>query len=98
MPWHFWASRAKARARKRELGIAPDELARLETWVEPLTLGSMLPTLPLWLEVDLAVPLNLERSDEATFVELRVLVLPASDRARGSGIAHFRLLFFSSSE
>lgn len=51
-----------------------DEPARLETWVTPLTLGAPLPTLPLWLEADLVVPLNLERSYEATFVELRVHV------------------------
>jgi hypothetical protein len=52
----------------------PDEPARLETWVAPLDLGTPLPTLPLWLEADLAVLLNLERSYEATFVELRVVV------------------------
>jgi len=52
----------------------PDEPARLETWVTPLALGSPLPTLPLWFEADLAVPLNLERSYEATFGELRVSV------------------------
>jgi hypothetical protein len=52
----------------------PDEPARLETWVAPLALGSLLPTMPLWLEADLAVPLTLERSYEATFVELRVPV------------------------
>ncbi len=50
----------------------PDEPARLETWVTPLALGAPLPTLPLWLEADLALPLNLERSYEATFGELRV--------------------------
>jgi hypothetical protein len=54
--------------------VPPDEPARLETWVAPLTLGSLLPTLPLWLEADFAVPLNLERSYEATFVEMRVRV------------------------
>jgi hypothetical protein len=52
----------------------PDEPNRLEAWAESLALGSPLPTLPLWLEADLAVPLNLERSYEATFVELRVVV------------------------
>jgi len=52
--------------------VPPDEPGRLETWVAPLTVGSVLPTLPLWLEADLAVPLDLERSYEATFVELRV--------------------------
>ena len=52
----------------------PDEPSRLETWLTTLTLAAPLPTLPLWLEADLAVPLNLERSYEATFVELRVVV------------------------
>jgi len=54
--------------------VPPDEPGRLETWVAPLSVGSLLPTLPLWLEADLAVPLDLERSYEATFVELRVPV------------------------
>lgn len=54
--------------------VPPDEPGRLETWVVPLALGVSLPTLPLWLELDLAVPLGLERSYEATFVELRVPV------------------------
>jgi hypothetical protein len=35
---------------------------------------SLLPTLPLWLEEDLALPLDLERSYEATFAEMRVTV------------------------
>jgi hypothetical protein len=52
----------------------PDEPVRLETWVEPLALGAPLPALPLWLEAELAVPLNLERSYEATFGELRIAV------------------------
>jgi hypothetical protein len=51
-----------------------DEPARMETWLTPLSLGSPLPTLPLWLEPDLALPLNLEQSYAATFVELRVAV------------------------
>jgi hypothetical protein len=52
--------------------VPPDQPSRLETWEARLTLGSALPTLPLWLEADLAVPLPLERSYEATFVEMRV--------------------------
>jgi hypothetical protein len=52
----------------------PDEANRLESWVKPLQLGALLPVLPLWLESDLAVPLNLENSYEATFVELRVAI------------------------
>jgi hypothetical protein len=36
--------------------------------------GALMPTLPLWLETDLAVPLDLERTYEATFLEMRVRV------------------------
>ncbi len=54
--------------------VPPEAPGRLETWVTPLAVGSPLPTLPLWLEADRAVPLDLERSYEATFVELRVPV------------------------
>lgn len=52
--------------------IPADEPSRLEAWLTPLSLGAPLPTLPLWLEADLAVPLELERSYTATFGELRV--------------------------
>jgi hypothetical protein len=52
--------------------VPPDEPGRLDTWVASLAVGAPLPTLPLWLEADLTVPLPLERSYEATFVELRV--------------------------
>jgi hypothetical protein len=37
---------------------------RLETWAQSLGLGRALPTLPLWLADDLAVPLELEDSYE----------------------------------
>jgi hypothetical protein len=43
----------------------------LETWVNPLALGRPLPTLPLWLAEDLAVPLELEPSYEETCRILR---------------------------
>ncbi len=36
----------------------------LETWVQPLALGRPLPTVPLWLADDLAVPLELGESYE----------------------------------
>jgi hypothetical protein len=36
----------------------------LETWVEPLTLGQPLPTVPLWLADNLAIPLDLEECYE----------------------------------
>jgi hypothetical protein len=39
---------------------------RIETWPMPLEVGKPLPTLPLWLTPDLAVPLDLEGSYLAT--------------------------------
>lgn len=47
-------------------------IARLETWAHPLTLGQPLPTLPLWLTDNLAVPLELEASYEETCRILRI--------------------------
>ena len=35
----------------------------LETWAHPLALGQPLPTLPLWLAENLAVPLELVTDD-----------------------------------
>ncbi|HEX7377089.1 MAG TPA: DUF4058 family protein, partial [Pirellulales bacterium] len=37
---------------------------KLETWFEPLSIERLLPTMPLWLADDLAVPLELEKSYE----------------------------------
>lgn len=45
---------------------------RLETWAHPLAVGGPLPTLPLWLANDLAVPLELEASYEDTCRFLRI--------------------------
>jgi len=44
----------------------------LETWSHPLRLGRPLPTLPLWLASDFAVPLDLETSYEETCRVLRI--------------------------
>lgn len=44
----------------------------LETWLHTLQLGQPLPTLPLWLADDLAVPLELEDSYEETCRGLRI--------------------------
>jgi hypothetical protein len=44
----------------------------LETWAHALALGRPLPTLPLWLADDLAVPLELEASYEETCRVLRI--------------------------
>src|SRR5262245_52043559 len=45
---------------------------RVEVWPEPLALGEVLPTLPLWLALDLWVPLRLEDSYLATCRSLRI--------------------------
>ena len=44
----------------------------LETWAQVITLGQPLPTLPLWLADNLAVPLELEESYEQTCRVLRI--------------------------
>jgi hypothetical protein len=49
-----------------------NETWRMDTWAEVLTLGAPLPTLPLWLASDLAVPLELEASYEETCRVLRI--------------------------
>ncbi|MBL8798899.1 MAG: DUF4058 family protein [Planctomycetia bacterium] len=43
-----------------------------ETWLQPLTLGRPLPTVPLWLAADLAVPLDLEESYEQSCAVLNL--------------------------
>jgi len=45
---------------------------RLETWAHALGVGQPLPTLPLWLTDNLAVPLELEASYEETCRILRI--------------------------
>jgi len=48
------------------------ERPRLEIWAYPLAVGSKLPTLPIWLDEDLAVSLDLEASYEETCRALRI--------------------------
>lgn len=45
---------------------------RLEAWPRELAVGAPLPELPLWLEVDLSVPLRLEESYAVTCGSLRM--------------------------
>jgi len=49
-----------------------DNAWHFETWTHRLALGQPLPTLPLWLADDLAVPLELETSYEETCRVLRL--------------------------
>jgi hypothetical protein len=46
--------------------------SRVEVWPELLTLGQALPVLPLWLAVDLCVPIRLEDSYLAACRSLRI--------------------------
>jgi hypothetical protein len=52
--------------------VARNDQSYLEIWREPLTLGCPLPNLPLWLGVDIAVPLDLEHSYLTTCRNLRI--------------------------
>lgn len=45
---------------------------RLEAWLEPLALGEALPAMPLWLSLDLCVPVRLEDSYVETCRSLRI--------------------------
>lgn len=47
---------------------------RLEAWPEQLAVGAVLPSLPLWLDADLCLPLRLEDSYRATCESLRIAV------------------------
>ena len=50
-----------------------DDHRLLETWAHRLVIGQPLPTLPVWLDDGLAVPLELEASYEETCRSLRIL-------------------------
>jgi hypothetical protein len=52
--------------------VTPEEPACLEVWLEELSLGSPLPTLPLWLDAGLVVPFDLEASYQSTFDALQI--------------------------
>jgi hypothetical protein len=45
---------------------------RVEAWPEPLALGKALPVMPLWLSLDLCVPVRLEEGYLATCRSLRI--------------------------
>lgn len=56
-------TRGRKRVRKRPL---------LDTWFYPMALGQPLPTLPIWLDVELGVFLDLETSYQETCHVLRI--------------------------
>ena len=55
------------RIRKR-----PEKRSLLDSWYHPMTLGQPLPTLPIWLDVDLSVLLPFEPGYEETCRLLRI--------------------------
>jgi hypothetical protein len=46
--------------------------ARLDVWADALSLGDALPTLPLWLDEQLAVPIDFEETYRAACSVLRI--------------------------
>lgn len=52
--------------------VAEAQGLRLETWAHSLALGASLPTLPLWLEAELCLPLDLEATYHAACVARRI--------------------------
>lgn len=52
--------------------VGRDAAGRLLAWPAPLEVGRPLPTVPLWLSGDLAVPLDLEASHAAACADLRI--------------------------
>src|SRR5262245_21692767 len=71
--------------------VGRESEGRLESWPEVLEVGRPLPTVPLWLAGEAAVPLDLEASHTAACVDLRIRqgelrivtsTLPAPCRAR----------------
>src|SRR4051794_20167358 len=54
--------------------VRTEDGGRIEAWPEALAVGQPLPTLPLWLEDDLCLPLRLEESYRATCASLRIRI------------------------
>lgn len=54
--------------------VTSDGAGRLEAWPEPLRLAAPLPTMPLWLDADLCLPLHLEDTYLAACESLRIRV------------------------
>jgi hypothetical protein len=52
--------------------VVGDGNFRLDVWPYPVSVGADLPTVPLWLAADLAVPLELERTYAAACKSLKI--------------------------
>ncbi len=66
-----WSSPSHLYAVAYRTGVSPGH-QQLEVWPEPLAVGAELPTLPLWLEPELCLPLRLEESYAATRAGLKI--------------------------
>jgi hypothetical protein len=64
-PPHLYSATLRRRQRLRRRTL-------LDTWFYPLVLGKPLPTLPIWLDSDLGVSLDLEATYEDTCRVLRI--------------------------
>ncbi len=58
--------------------LPAEDQTYLEFWTEPLRLGADLPTMPLWLDLDLCRPLALEESYRTACESLRLIGTPRS--------------------
>ncbi len=65
-PTQLYATAYRILPRPEDTVIA----TRMQAWMEPMTLGAPLPTLPLWLAEDLVLPLELEKTYAATCASL----------------------------
>lgn len=52
--------------------VSTDDGLQLELWVESLSVSAALPTMPLWLERDLSVPIELEQTYQAACAARRI--------------------------
>jgi hypothetical protein len=52
--------------------VPAGDLFRLQAWAEPLTLGTPLPTLPLWIGPDRSIPIDLEQTYAAACAARRI--------------------------
>jgi hypothetical protein len=54
--------------------LRAEKTGRIDAWPETLAVGQVLPTLPLWLDDELSLPLRLEESYRSTCASLRIRI------------------------
>jgi hypothetical protein len=52
--------------------VLPGATPQLQSWAYELTVGDPLPTMPLWLDADLCLPLELEAAYQAACIARRL--------------------------